>query len=547
MPADIFASLQTLIQPQTPPTQTIHTQSQPEGETQPGLFASLMMGLTESEEDTLPEGQVLTVPELGTPTDTPAFTRSNVFAGAVLEVIAGTDSQETETLDAAPEELPEVPEDDAVIWPEDETVNTPSPEPVKQTISSIVDKVKDVVQENFADVEISDEEAHAIAEQLIIDEGLAELPEELKQEVTQALTDTASTIKHEGRAETQPVVKILDSLVEHISSPKAETKPADIDEDSDASDDSEETPELAAQTAGLSVMTNTQPQPVQSDTQAQGKPEVIRTHPRQIRTAETESPAPQETPDAPETPSAPQAFRETLENRNAEQDSSGQDSNEGREQNQSQGQDFGQPGGRNSSSRSRTDSRRVDYRTQTERTASASTNRTESRTSFQAYFEGVLTTRRSSAGTSPLPLSLRGTANFTQAAAMRDGIVNVVRFIRADGVQKANIVVDPPALGRISVELTSGTSGVEASIKVASEQIRQLVQDQLSQLRMNLSEQGVQVAEFTVDVQQDNSGQRNPQDQNQERERVNFIGSTQEDEAEEFRIDLEEGLLWWVA
>ena len=103
MPADIFASLQTLIQPQTPPTQTIHTQSQPEGETQPGLFASLMMGLTESEEDTLPEGQVLTVPELGTPTDTPAFTRSSVFAGAVLEVIAGTDSQETETLDSAPE------------------------------------------------------------------------------------------------------------------------------------------------------------------------------------------------------------------------------------------------------------------------------------------------------------------------------------------------------------------------------------------------------------------------------------------------------------
>ena len=129
---------------------------------------------------------------------------------------------------------------------------------------------------------------------------------------------------------------------------------------------------------------------------------------------------------------------------------------------------------------------------------------------------------------------------------MRDGIVNVVRFIRADGVQKANIVVDPPAIGRISVELTSGTAGVEASIKVASEQIRQLVQEQISQLRMNLSEQGVQVAEFTVDVQQDNSGRHNPNDQHQERGRVNFIG-TEDDEPEEFRIDLEEGLLWWVA
>ena len=70
--------------------------------------------------------------------------------------------------------------------------------------------------------------------------------------------------------------------------------------------------------------------------------------------------------------------------------------------------------------------------------------------------------------------------------------------------------------GRISVELTSSSSGVEASIKVASEQIRQLVQDQLTQLRMNLSEQGVQVAEFTVDVQQDNQQGNGSQNENQQ-------------------------------
>ena len=148
-----------------------------------------------------------------------------------------------------------------------------------------------------------------------------------------------------------------------------------------------------------------------------------------------------------------------------------------------------------------------------------------------------------------MPFNLRGTADFSQAATLRNGLTNIVRFVRADGVQKASVIVDPPALGRISVELTSGTSGVEASIKVSSEQIRQLVQDQLSELRMNLSQQGVQVAAFTVDVQQDNSGnQQNPQYQSQERGYSAYAGGLDDDdEAEEFRIDLEEGLLYWVA
>ena len=661
MPADIFASLQTTIQPQTPQTLTTNTQPQPESsEAQPGLFALMIAGLTENETT---EGQVFIMPE--TQAEAPAFTRNNIFAGAVLEVIAGTETQNAETpaqdrtgiLDVAPEELSKVPQDDdAVIWPEDEQMSTESPEQpneqphsvkqtaspiadkvkdvvqenfaeddgvviwpedeqvstespeqphsvkqtaspiadkvndvvqenfaedegvviepeveqmstespeqpseqphsVKQTASPLVDKVKDIVQENFADTEISDSEAQDIAEQLINMEGLDELPEELTQEIAQVLTDTVSTIKHEGRAESQPVVKILDAVVEHISSPKAEEKQAD----SDKPQNSAEIPELAMHTAGLSLAVNTQTQPVQSDSQPQAKTDVLdspakHAQPRQVRTTDAqpaESQEVSEPPDTPETPRATQSFRETLDNRHTEQDSSGQDQNQSQNHPQDNFQDSGQPGGgfsggRNTS-RSRTDSRRVESRTQSERAdTSTTTRRTESRTTFQAYFEGVLTARRSTAGTSPLPLSLRGTANFTQAAAMRDGIVNVVRFIRADGVQKANIVVDPPALGRISVELTSGTSGVEASIKVASEQIRQLVQEQISQLRMNLSEQGVQVAEFTVDVQQDNSGRHNPNDQHQERGRVNFIG-TEDDEPEEFRIDLEEGLLYWVA
>ena len=540
MPADIFASLQLPVQPQKISTNKSQAKAS-ETESQSGRFASMMTDLTESESSATSQGQSVSVSEVETAEEAPSFTGKSFFAGTVLDVLADSQAQETEaeTFDADPELLQAVI-DDAVIWPED----------VKESVNLLTDKVKNLVQENFADGEISDAEAEQTAEQLITEEGLAELSEEIKQEVIQAINDTVNVLKHEGKAESQPIVKILDSLVEHISSPKAEAKPTEDDE-IDEPEDSADIPEAAAQTAGLAVVANTQPQAVQSDSEPQAKHDILdapakRQQPRQVRAYANNEQAPQESQEASEAPKDTQTFRETLEGRNTEQESSGQD------QDQNPSQDSGQPGGgftggQNSSSRSRTDSRRVDSRNQLEHADSTTTHRTESRTDFQTYFEGVLTSRRTSASTSPLPLSLRTTANFTQSSALRDGIVNVVRFIRADGVQKANIVVDPPALGRISVELTSGTSGVEASIKVASEQIRQLVQDQLSQLRMNLSEQGVQVAEFTVDVQQDNSGQHNPQDQNQERGRLNFIGSVEEDEAEEFRVDLEEGLLWWVA
>ena len=188
-------------------------------------------------------------------------------------------------------------------------------------------------------------------------------------------------------------------------------------------------------------------------------------------------------------------------------------------------------------------------KTQNEKEFSTSTtSKISSHNNFQSFFEGVLNNRRIST-TSPQPLNIRENFNFNRSETLRNGVVNVVRFIRADGVRKANIVIDPPALGRISLELSSTTSGMEASIKVASEQIRQLVQDQLTQLRMNLSEQGVQVAEFTVDVQQDSQQNgRNSQQQNQN-DGHNFIGGAEEEEEniEDFRIDLNEGLLYWVA
>lgn len=190
-----------------------------------------------------------------------------------------------------------------------------------------------------------------------------------------------------------------------------------------------------------------------------------------------------------------------------------------------------------------------------EQTAERSaTRRTEAHNDFQSFFDGITRTRRSSSRINTQPLSLRtGTYDSSgiqeRGSTLRNGIVNVVRFIRSDGVHKANIVIDPPALGRITVEITSGTSGVEASVKVASEQIRQIVQDQITQLRDNLSQQGVQVSEFTVDIQQEFGGQgqnSGGQEQNQ-RGSYDLTAQDADEDTENFRVDLEEGLLYWVA
>ena len=184
-------------------------------------------------------------------------------------------------------------------------------------------------------------------------------------------------------------------------------------------------------------------------------------------------------------------------------------------------------------------------RTANERNTTA---RTEAHNDFASFFDGVIRTRRTASRTPAQPLSLR-TAEYTptRSGIVREGIVNTVRFIRADGVRKANIIIDPPALGRISVEIVSSSSGVEASVKVASEQIRQIVQEQITQLRDNLSQQGVQVSEFTVDVQQDSTGQGQNSGHEDRRSPYSFTAPENDDDAEEFRIDLEEGLLYWVA
>jgi hypothetical protein len=181
-----------------------------------------------------------------------------------------------------------------------------------------------------------------------------------------------------------------------------------------------------------------------------------------------------------------------------------------------------------------------------EKGASVKPKAEEHKSGFEQFFDGVR--RGETRGdVHRESLNLAKDAPLPRNEALREGLDNVVRFIRVSGEQKAALIVDPPALGRISVELTNNAVGLEASIKVGSEQARQLIQDQLAQLRWSLAQQGVQLTHFSVDVQQDNG--RREQGQNSDRRRVEASTRNDMDEGEEtvFRVDLDQGLLYWVA
>jgi flagellar hook-length control protein FliK len=137
------------------------------------------------------------------------------------------------------------------------------------------------------------------------------------------------------------------------------------------------------------------------------------------------------------------------------------------------------------------------------------------------------------------------------AAALEDGLQHVVRFLQAEGRHTANIVVDPPALGRMEIELVTTAKGIEAAIKVGSEQIRQLVQDHIVVLRNHLEQQGVHLGEFVVDLRDNSKGHSGRNAFSGESRRRAASGGGRVEQNEEtvpsFRMDLEHGLLTWVA
>ena len=541
-----MADLLTFIDIQTQAPQQVNSNSNNNNSSgEPGVFDALMNEYTTPEN--LEAENIQT--ELNE-VNLIAFKGSKLFSSSVIEILADSN---------APENL--------------ETLN------ISDEIQNLVDelkislgKVKDSQPEVFYEDEeikfndeisqllnLSDEELNA---------KLNSLPEDLRVEIKNLIDEINNALENGG--DMTAIKSSVEKLTSLIGKTENKIKPENkkiLDEESDdkkeIKDDEGQEPELisaeAAGVAAVNVNVDNKITGTNAKAESEKNFDVKDSTPRQNSKIPVQNQNAENEIKADEQEKPIQKFDELIKNR-AEKNSQNEleSENENKNKNFDFNQDENQAGnhenfsGSRNGSRSRNENRRVsnDNSRDNERNSDSTTHRTESRNDFQSFFEGVLNSRRASGNSeiSSQPLNLRGAFNLNQSETLRNGLVNVVRFIRADGVQKANVVIDPPALGRISVELTSSSSGVEASIKVASEQIRQLVQDQLTQLRMNLSEQGVQVAEFTVDVQQDNQQGSGSQNENQQDRRENFIGGIEEDDdTEEFRVDLEEGLLYWVA
>jgi flagellar hook-length control protein FliK len=84
---------------------------------------------------------------------------------------------------------------------------------------------------------------------------------------------------------------------------------------------------------------------------------------------------------------------------------------------------------------------------------------------------------------------------------------------------------------------------------VTSEQVGQLVQEQVTQLKSALAQQGVDLTQFSVDIRRDDAHQfdrREPEKRlNPRRDSVDNNEEGLEETA--FRIDMRQGLLYWVA
>jgi flagellar hook-length control protein FliK len=144
----------------------------------------------------------------------------------------------------------------------------------------------------------------------------------------------------------------------------------------------------------------------------------------------------------------------------------------------------------------------------------------------------------------------------TSADKFGEGLRSVLTIVTREGGTEARIVVEPPALGRVDISLRSSSNGVEANFRVDNEELRQMVQKQLDSLKESLQSQGIHVSGMTVDIK-NNEGDRERGNTGtpQKGRRQSRLGAARLDEADDdigddarvLRLDLEQGLLHWVA
>ena len=139
-------------------------------------------------------------------------------------------------------------------------------------------------------------------------------------------------------------------------------------------------------------------------------------------------------------------------------------------------------------------------------------------------------------------------ADFFGDNALGRGVQAVLEFLKNEGVTQARMVVDPPALGRIDVSLQTTANGIEATFRVDNEQLRQVLQNQLDQLKQSLQAQGIHVSGLSVDIRGGDEKDRTGTAAKKLKRSGGIEGADDEltDDSAAIRLDLEKGLLHWV-
>lgn len=132
---------------------------------------------------------------------------------------------------------------------------------------------------------------------------------------------------------------------------------------------------------------------------------------------------------------------------------------------------------------------------------------------------------------------------FTTTFPLAEGLSGAASATIRLGRNRADVVVEPPALGRVEIHFRQGGQGIEATLRVDNEGLRQLVQGQIDQLRTALQQAGIALQGLSVDVRSGGEGPRWAWAERKDPRK----GLLDDEETLEFAIDLEQGLLNWMA
>jgi|GEM_PF-4374481 flagellar hook-length control protein FliK len=85
-----------------------------------------------------------------------------------------------------------------------------------------------------------------------------------------------------------------------------------------------------------------------------------------------------------------------------------------------------------------------------------------------------------------------------------ESIVRQARFMTQNEMSRADIQLDPPHLGKLRIELVTENSKITGRITVDSPEVKEIIQNSISELRENLAQSGLKVDSFDVNVGHNN-------------------------------------------